>query len=281
MPSKEPFHARWSRLAKDLSPLCVGLDPAPATLAAWGLDETPDGVRRFCLSLLDACEGHVAVVKPQVAFFEAFGPAGFEVLAEVMEDARRRGILVIADVKRGDIGTSTAAYARAWLETSGSGFRADAITAHAYLGVEALRPLFDTAAANGGTVFVVVRSSNPEGAGLQNADHSGRPVADVVADGIAKVNHAFPGEVPASAVMGATLGEEAKRTLALMPKALFLVPGLGAQGASLDDIASLFGSAADRAIPTASRSVAHAGPDAAALRSAVATLAREARRLQG
>ncbi|SFD98045.1 orotidine-5'-phosphate decarboxylase [Roseivivax sediminis] len=264
------FAERFADLAARRSGFCMGMDPSPQVLRDWGLPVSVAGLADFVSIALEAAEGSVAVVKPQVAFFEAFGPAGMAELGRLISGARARGLLVIADAKRGDIGTSSAAYARAWLGPGG--FDADAVTLNTYLGLGALGPVFERAQEVGGGTFVVVRSSNPEGSALQSADMGGLPLADRVADAMRERNAQLaPGGVgPVGAVIGATLGAEAARTVQRLPNALFLVPGLGQQGATMDDLAKLFGAAGPRVVPTSSRAVLAAGPRVAALKARLA-----------
>ncbi len=129
---------------------------------AWGLTDDVKGLRSFCRICVEAFGGVVPVIKPQVAFFERHGSAGLAELERLFVDAARAGLLVLADAKRGDIDTTAAAYAEAWLG-EGSTLAADAVTAHPYLGVAALAPLVTMAARTGRGVIVVTRSSNPEG----------------------------------------------------------------------------------------------------------------------
>jgi orotidine-5'-phosphate decarboxylase len=202
--------------------------------------------------VLEAAAGSVCLIKPQVAFFEAFGPGGYECLQRLIAGARERGRLVIADAKRGDIGTSVDAYSRAWLGEE-SPFRVDAVTVNAYLGLGSLDPMFRRAAQTGTGVFVVVRSSNPEGATVQDSTIGGSPRADDLAQGITAYNADLcegPHETgPVGAVIGATHGPDAARTIGLLPRSLFLVPGLGAQGATMTDVFGLLANE-DRRKPT-------------------------------
>ncbi|SLN69151.1 orotidine 5'-phosphate decarboxylase [Roseivivax jejudonensis] len=276
-----PFAARFADIADRRSAFCFGADPSPAVLRDWGLPADATGLADFVSIVLEAVEaGHVGLLKPQVAFYEAFGPAGMAELARLIAGARNRGLLVIADAKRGDIGTSSAGYGAAWLGRGG--FDADAVTLTAYLGLGALSPVFDRAADTGSAAFVVVRSSNPEGAALQSALSGDVAVADRLAAEIEAENARLaPGATgPVGAVIGATLGAEATRTVAAMPSALFLVPGLGAQGGTLEDMARIFVGAEARVIPTASRAILAAGPSVADLRTALARNAEAAMRLR-
>jgi len=273
----EGFTDRVVRAVASTGPLCAGIDPSSELLDHWGLDDTPDGLRTFGLSCVEAFAGVVPVVKPQVAFFERMGSAGLAVLEEVLGACRAAGLLAIADAKRGDIGSTMAAYATAWLDPD-SPLVADAMTAVAYLGLGALRPAFDLAAAGGKGVIVVVRSSNPEGRALQEARTvapdgaaTGPAVEDLLLDDIAACNRgglAVAGTV--GAVVGATRSPSAFDLSGL--GGVILAPGVGAQGGTAEGTAALFaGCAPGTVLPSVSRSLLVAGPDVAALRQAAAT----------
>ena len=158
------FGARLTEAIAARGPLCPGIDPHPELLTAWGLSVDADGLARFCDICVEAFSGF-AIVKPQVAFFEAYGAAGYTVLERTMRALRGEGVLVLADAKRGDIGSTMAAYAQAWAGTGP--LAADAVTASPYLGFGSLQPLLDLAAVNGRGVFVLAATSNPEGASVQ------------------------------------------------------------------------------------------------------------------
>lgn len=271
------FADRFDRLADELSPFCLGIDPAPASLKAAGLTDDVAGLRRFCEALIKAAGGLTAVVKPQMAFFERFGPEGLRELQRAGDLARERGLLVLLDGKRGDIGSTCQGYADAFFGPK-SPYRADAVTASAYLGFAALAPLTQAAADNGGAVFVVVMSSNPEGAALQSArGEGGRTVAEALAAEIAAFN-AGAGAPVVGAVMGATLAAAAlEPVVAALDGALMLTPGIGAQGATFEDLAGTMAAPRRRVIPTASRSALQAGFTESALRTSVAKAAAEAR----
>jgi len=266
-----PFQKRFVALAAKRSPLCVGIDPAAESLNGWGLPDDVQGLRAFCERMVEACAPLVAVVKPQVAFFERHGPAGVEILRQTVEAARSHGALVIIDAKRGDISTTAAAYADAYLGPR-SPFGGDAMTLSAYLGLGSLQPFFDCALREGAGLFVVVRSSNPEGSKLQQARlPDGRSVAEQLADGIAARNTATEpnGIGSIGAVLGATQGREAAGLADRLPNSLLLVPGIGAQGATIADMRADFGRHYSRVIPSISRGIARAGPAAADLQRAV------------
>ena len=278
MPS---FAERFLTLADERSPLCLGVDPAVEFLQQWGLPRDATGLRTFCDIVMEATGERVAVVKPQSAFFEQFGPEGMAELKRLVGMIKERGALALIDVKRGDIGHTLDAYADAMIGPD-SPFGGDAMTATAYMGFGSLSPLLKKAAERGAGVFVVVRSSNPDGRALQDARLAdGRTVATALADDITEFNAMVGGGVgPVGAVMGATIEGTATETLARLPKSLLLAPGIGAQGATFDDMARNFGPATARALPSISRGILAKGPDVAALRTAIeenCTMARKAR----
>lgn len=164
----ERFGERTRSALSARGPLCVGVDPHAALLAAWGLTDDAHGVREFGLRTVEAAAGRVGFVKPQVSFFERFGSAGFAALEEVLAAARAADLLVIADAKRGDIGSTMDDYAKAWL-TPGSSLEADALTVNPFLGVGALDGSFALAEEHGKGVFVLAATSNPEAAGIQRS----------------------------------------------------------------------------------------------------------------
>lgn len=257
------FGARLAVSIAARGPLCVGIDPHPELLRSWDLPVSVDGLARFSDICVAAYAGF-AVVKPQVAFFEAYGSAGFAVLERTTAALQEAGVLVLADAKRGDIGSTMAAYAQAW---AGEGpLAADAVTASPYLGFGSLQPLLDVAAAHGRGVFVLAATSNPEGAGVQRAIVGGRTVAQSIVDAAAAVNRSVrpePGSV--GVVVGATLDPAEVPDLADLGGPV-LVPGVGAQGGRPEALGGLGG--AQRLLPAVSREVLRAGPDVAAVRAA-------------
>jgi orotidine-5'-phosphate decarboxylase len=257
------FGVRLTQAMSTRGPLCLGIDPHPELLTAWGLPTNADGLRAFCDVCVRAYAGF-AVVKPQVAFFETYGAAGYSVLEYVIAALREAGVLVLADAKRGDIGTTMAAYAAAWV--GDSPLASDAVTASPYLGFGSLQPLLDTAAQHGRGVFVLAATSNPEGASVQRAVNDGRTVAQSVVDDVAAVNRAAspePGSI--GVVVGATLAEVPDLSRLGGP---VLLPGVGAQGGRLEELKGLGGARAGSLLPAVSREVLRAGPDAGAVRSA-------------
>ncbi len=257
------FGRRLAEAVARSGPLCPGIDPHPALLRDWGLSTGVDGLRTFCQTCV-AAFGDFAIVKPQVAFFEPYGAAGFAVLEETIAELQAAGALVLADAKRGDIGSTMAAYAEAW--AGDSPLAADAVTASPYLGFGALQPLLDTAAAHGRGVFVLAATSNPEGASVQRALVDGRTVAQSVVDAAAAVNRDTapePGSV--GVVVGATLAEPPDVSALAGP---VLMPGVGAQGGRPEALRGLGGALPGQLLPAVSREVLRAGPTVAALRAA-------------
>jgi orotidine-5'-phosphate decarboxylase len=260
------FGARLADAKARRGPLCLGIDPHPELLRAWGLPTTAAGLDAFCDTCVQAYAGF-AVVKPQVAFFEAYGAAGYAVLERTIAALRAVGVLVVADAKRGDIGSTMAAYASAW--AGESPLATDAVTASPYLGFGSLHPLLNAAAAQDRGVFVLAATSNPEGATVQRADAHGRTVAQLVVDQVAAFNREVtqstqePGSV--GVVVGATVAQPPDLSGLGGP---VLVPGVGVQGGRPEALGGLGGAAPEQLLPAVSREVLQAGPDVAALRAA-------------
>ncbi|MGP3970510.1 orotidine-5'-phosphate decarboxylase [Streptomyces sp. 6N223] len=270
MTPQEPFGARLRRAVDRLGPLCVGIDPHPSLLAAWGLGDDVGGLERFAGTVVEAFADRIAVLKPQSAFFERFGSRGVAALERTVADARSAGALVLMDAKRGDIGSTMAAYAEAYLD-KGSPLFSDAVTVSPYLGFGALRPALDLARAGGSGVFVLARTSNPEGAEVQTAAApGGTPVARRMLERLAEENAGAAPLGSAGAVVGATLGEEDAAALrgALAINGPLLAPGMGAQGATAEDLPRVFGAALGNVLPSFSRDILRHGPSVAALRAA-------------
>ena len=269
-------------------PLCAGIDPHPALLAHWGLNQTAQGLETFAMTCVEAFAGTVAVVKPQSAFFERAGSAGVAVLERTLSGLREADTLSLLDVKRGDIGSTMAAYAHAYLAPDSS-LRADAITVSPFLGFESLRPALDLAQETGRGLFVLTLTSNPEGAQVQHAVMDGRSVAGSIVDGVTSQNAiqqaARGGRALGSVgmVIGATVGDAVQR-LGLdlaAANAPLLAPGVGAQGATARDLRTVFGAALANVLASSSRQILGAGPDAAALKAAARRTARELNVLLG
>lgn len=243
-------------------PLCPGIDPHPELLTAWGLPTDADGLRSFCDICVEVFEDF-AVVKPQVAFFESHGAAGFSVLEDTIAALRGAGVLVLADAKRGDIGSTMAAYAAAW--AGESPLAADAVTASPFLGFGSLQPLLDLAAARGRGVFVLAATSNPEGAAVQRALSDGRTVAQSMVDAAAAVNADSAGSGSVGVVVGATVSSPPDVSRLNGP---VLVPGVGAQGGRPEGLRGFAGAQPGQLLPAVSREILRSGPDVGALRAA-------------
>lgn len=257
------FGARLVDAKLRRGPLCLGIDPHPELLRAWELPATAEGLAAFC-DICVAAYADFAVVKPQVAFFEAYGAAGLSVLENTIGALQSSGVLVLADAKRGDIGSTMAAYAAAW--AGDSPLAADAVTASPFLGFGSLRPLLEVAASHDRGVFVLAATSNPEGATVQRADADGRTVAQLIVDHAAAINAAAapqPGSV--GVVVGATVVEPPELSALGGP---VLVPGVGAQGGQAAALAGLGGAASGQLLPAVSREVLRAGPSVPELRAA-------------
>ncbi|MDQ4137457.1 MAG: orotidine-5'-phosphate decarboxylase, partial [Actinomycetota bacterium] len=239
------FGARLEAVLDGRGPVCAGIDPHRGLLEDWGLPDTADGVREFGLRVVEAATGRIGVVKPQVSFFERHGSSGYAALEDVLAAARAAGLLVIADCKRGDIGSTLDAYAEAWL-TAGSPLEADAMTAAAYQGVGSLDPAVSRAVAAGKGVFVLAATSNPEARDVQTARTVDGPRAgrSVAAGIVGEVRSRNTGEGLGSigVVVGATIRLEdyglSREELVGMP---VLAPGFGHQGARLSDLPALYG----------------------------------------
>lgn len=266
-------------------PLCVGIDPHPQLLERWGIADDIDGLRRFALTTLEALEGRVAALKPQSALFERHGSRGIAALEEVIAGARDTGTLCILDAKRGDIGSTMAGYASAYL-ADGSSLAADAVTLSPYLGFESLAPALDLAAGTGRGVFVLALTSNAEGPALQHArTETGTVAGDIARQaGVrnARELHAHPTAEFGSTglVVGATIGD-APRRLDLdlsQVRGPFLAPGVGAQGAGPAELADVFGTARRAVLASSSRGILAAGPELGSLRSAAARAVEETAR---
>jgi len=261
------FGSRLHAAVRARGPLCVGIDPHATLLEAWGLGHDVAGLERFSLTVVEALADRVAVLKPQSAFFERFGSRGIAVLERTIADARAAGALVLLDVKRGDIGSTSQAYADAYLD-AGSPLFSDAVTVSPYLGFGSVRPMIDTARANGAGVFVLALTSNPEGPQFQHATTaSGRTVGGTVLDSLADLNAGADPLGSFGAVVGATVGEVGETFDFNGP---ILAPGVGAQGGTPDDVRRVFGAAAANVLPSSSREVLGAGPSIGALRDAAA-----------
>jgi orotidine-5'-phosphate decarboxylase len=280
--SRVPFGTRLAHAMAAHGPLCVGIDPHASLLDAWGLPDDAEGLRRFSLTVMEAVGGLVAAVKPQAAFFERHGSAGVAVLEEVVAAGRDTGTLVVVDAKRGDIGSTMAAYAEAFLR-DGSPLAGDALTVSPYLGFGSLDPAVDLALSSGRGLFVLCLTSNKEGHEVQHArtavdGEPGPSVAALMASRAAALNAGAEPLGSIGLVVGATVGDAAARTgtdLTAVNGPL-LAPGVGAQGAGPAELAAVFGAARHQVLASSSRGVLRAGPDVASLRAAALLAAQDA-----
>ncbi|EPH46228.1 orotidine-5'-phosphate decarboxylase [Streptomyces aurantiacus] len=271
----DPFGARLRHAMDTRGPLCVGIDPHASLLAAWGLHDDIQGLETFTRTVVDALADQVAVFKPQSAFFERFGSRGIAVLERAVADLRAAGGLVVMDAKRGDIGSTMAAYAEAFLHKDAPLF-SDALTVSPYLGYGSLAPAVDLARENGAGLFVLALTSNPEGAEVQRAvREDGRSIGATMLGHLAAENAGAAPMGSFGAVVGATLGDLS--TFELDINGPLLAPGIGAQGATPADLPRVFGAAVRNVVPNVSRGVLKAGPGAGALRDAAARFADEVR----
>lgn len=247
--------SRFASIVESRGPLCVGIDPSADSLRTVGLPDTAAGALEFGRAVVAVAAPRVGIVKPQVAYFERFGSAGYGALELLIREAREAGLVVIADAKRGDIGSTMKGYASAWL---GDGpLQSDALTVSPYQGFAALEPAFSLAKASGATVFVLSSTSNPDADHVQRASLSGEMLPVLVArfarerSGDAKTVGVVVGATRDLAARGLTASD--------LDGLLILAPGFGTQGASLTDISHIFGAASPNVIPSVSRSVVYDG----------------------
>jgi orotidine-5'-phosphate decarboxylase len=254
------FGARLHVAMRSRGPLCAGIDPHPGLLRSWGLDDDPAGLERFALTAGEELAPRVAVVKPQSAFYERFGSRGIAVLERLVALCREAGALVLLDVKRGDIGSTSQAYADAYLDPA-SPLAVDAITASPFLGFGSLAPMVETARKHDAGLFVLALTSNPEGPEVQAAHTSSgtlsRTVADTVLDRLRDLNRDADPLGSFGAVVGATI-EPGDHDLQI--NGPLLAPGFGAQGGTVDDLRRVFGTAVRNVLPSTSRDLLGAGP---------------------
>jgi orotidine-5'-phosphate decarboxylase len=263
----DTFGSRLRHALDTRGPLCVGVDPHPELLTRWGLPFDVSGLERFSQTVVEAVADRVAVVKPQSAFYERFGSRGIAVLESTIRQFKDAGALVLLDVKRGDIGSTVVAYARAYLDPS-SPIYADAITVSPFLGFGSLRPVMDVAAEHGGGVFVLALTSNPEGASVQRAiGTDGRTVAQRIVDEISQVNVGAEPMGSIGIVVGATMVDNGHNFTNI--NGPMLAPGVGAQGGKAADLRRVFGDDLSRVVPSVSREILGAGPTVEGLRAAM------------
>src|SRR3954449_8865485 len=268
------FGARLHAAVQQRGPLCAGIDPHPGLLHDWGLDDDVAGLERFALTAAEALAPRGAVVKPQSAFYERFGSGGIAVLERLVVACRSAGALVLLDVKRGDIGSTSQASADAYLDPA-SPLAVDAITASPYLGFGSLTPMVDTARKHAAGLFVLALTSNKEGPEVQEASTAEGTVADVVLDHLRALNDGAEPLGSFGAVIGATVDGAGHRLHfggpGLPPAAgaghrldfggPVLAPGFGAQGGTVDDLRRIFGASVAHVLPSTSRELLREGPD--------------------
>ncbi|MGH3361790.1 MAG: orotidine-5'-phosphate decarboxylase [Nocardioides sp.] len=259
----ETFGARVHAALRERGHLCAGIDPHASLLHDWGLADDVAGLEKLALTVVEAVAPVVSVVKPQSAFYERFGSRGVAVLERVIAESRAAGALVLLDVKRGDIGSTSQAYADAYLDPA-SPLAADAITASPYLGFGSLDPMVETARTHGAGVFVLALTSNKEGPDVQHAtDDDGRSVGGGVLDRLRALNAGAEPLGSFGAVVGATIGDTGESFEINGP---LLAPGYGAQGGTVTDLRRIFGPAAAHVLASSSRELLRLGPDTGALR---------------
>jgi orotidine-5'-phosphate decarboxylase len=263
-PSRSSFSRRLAHAFADKRHLCVGIDPSSAVLAQWGFSDDAQSAERLSREVIAASAGIAACVKPQIAFFERFGSAGFAALERVLADARQAEVLVIADVKRGDIGTSFDAYADAWL-TPGSPLEADAMTVVAYQGFASLKGALERVNEHGKGLFVLAATSNPEAREVQSAIRAdGKTVAQAMVDDALAHQSPHDGQVGSvGVVLGATLRLQDfhidPQRAASVPAMPVLAPGFGAQGAKIEEAHITFGKLSVALLANESRSILSGG----------------------
>ena len=273
MPS---FAARLHQRIESFGALCVGIDPSAAILKSCGLPNTAEGALTFGQRVLEAADFRLSIIKPQSAFFERFGSAGFKALEELTAAARARDVLVLLDGKRGDIDSTALAYAESYFGST-TALQVDAITTHVYLGIGALDPMIDHVVQHGGGMFVVVRSSNPEGKALQTARMAnGETIAQALCREITERNRKYTSDAigPIGAVVGATC-EDAAETVDALPTSFILAPGVGAQGATMADVAARMPNAKGRILANVSRAILANGPGIAEMRTTIKALQQQ------
>jgi orotidine-5'-phosphate decarboxylase len=266
MEPKEHFGDRLaSSVEQKNSAVCVGLDPRfrqlPESLRTGldeqNLEEVASVFRVFCIEVIDAVSDVVPVVKPQAAFFEQLGPSGMQALADVIQHARQANLLVLLDGKRGDIGSTSAGYASAYLGES-SAWQCDALTVNPYLGADTLEPFETRANRTGSGIFVLVKTSNPGSGFLQDQNVSGTMLYEKVARQVQAWSQASSGNSGygnVGAVVGATYPDQLAELRRAMPNCWILIPGFGAQGGGVEDVRPGFDRHGNGAIVNSSRGI--------------------------
>jgi orotidine-5'-phosphate decarboxylase len=277
----KPFGERFVTALAERGQFCVGIDPHAGLIRDWGLDDTVGGLEKFALTAVEAVAPYCSVVKPQSAFYERFGSRGVAVLERVVAESRAAGALVLLDVKRGDIGSTSRAYAEAYLDPA-SPLGSDAITISPYLGFGSLTPFVEVAQSHGAGLFVLAATSNKEGPEVQEAvtaDAFGeRTVASAMLGHVRDLN----GDARPLGSFGAVVGATITGTgLDFAINGPILAPGYGEQGGAAADILRIFGASAQHVVASSSRGVLRLGPDATAMRDVIDRTNDELRSLLG
>lgn len=268
------FGDRLAKAMAERGPLCVGIDPHPNLLEQWGLEDSAAGLAAFTEAVYEGCAPFAAALKPQVALFERHGSAGLAVLEALFARAAADGVLIVADAKRGDIGSTMKAYADAWLGSS-SPLGTDSVTLSPYLGFESLRPALDLANENDRGTFVLALTSNPEGKSVQHvgaaSESEGAVAKRIIAAATAEnASRQWEQMGPCGLVVGATVGQalvDLGIDLSLFNGPI-LSPGYGAQGASAADLYRVFAGVESQVLVNSSRGVLAAGPSVEGLAKA-------------
>ena len=263
----DSFGIRLQERIRALGPLCVGIDPSRELLTQWERSDSVEGLEFFSLAVLEASIGVAAVIKPQIAYFERFGSQGYRVLERLFSDARDADIMIVADAKRGDIGSTNDGYAQAWLSDA-SPLAADALTVSPYLGVGALSPLLQAANATGRGVFILAATSNEEGRAVQTArTPDNEKVEELILRSVREMNQRDSGLGSVGVVLGATRDRPDFDLASLGGP--YLVPGVGAQGANAEHVARLFERCPQGTVlVNVGRAILQKGPEKSALRDA-------------
>lgn len=252
------FSTRLNQAIAEHSAICIGIDPSESELDNWELPDSAAGAREYGLRIIDSAQGRLGIVKPQVGFFERFGSLGYQTLEEIIREARDAGLIVIADAKRGDIGSTMLGYASAWFGDD-SPLRSDALTVSGYLGPDSLRETLNYAQDVEGGLFILAATSNPEAAQLQQALIDGKTVSRSVVDSARSI-----GDGELGVVIGATQKLEEFGIQGIKTEDIgipILAPGFGAQGARLEDLGSIFGASSHRVVASMSRELTKNGPE--------------------
>lgn len=262
------FGARYAAALAERGRLCAGIDPHASLLLDWGLNDDLAGLERFALTAVEGLAPHVPVVKPQSAFYERFGSRGVAVLERVIAESKAAGALVLLDIKRGDIGSTSQAYADAYLDPA-SPLGSDAVTVSPYLGFGSLTPFVETATKFDAGLFVLALTSNKEGPEVQHATvEDGRSVGRVMLDHLRRLNESETPLGSFGAVVGATIdgADGAGVAYDFGFNGPILAPGFGEQGGTPSDLARIFGAANANVVASTSRGLLRKGPEVAALR---------------